>query len=83
MARIIKTDGTEIFIEPNNGTDFSLKELQDIVGGYIEIVRLPNFLVVANEEGLLLELEPNTIASLMAGTMIVGDVLICKHNEVL
>ncbi len=28
MAEIIKTDGTTIEVEPKNGTDFSLEELQ-------------------------------------------------------
>lgn len=36
MAEIIKTDGTRRPVHPSNGTDFSLEEMQTIVGGYIE-----------------------------------------------
>lgn len=39
MARLIKTNGLVVDIDPVNGTDFSLQELQACVEGYIEIVR--------------------------------------------
>ena len=42
MARVIKADGTIVMVSPENGTDFQLDELQEIVGGYIEIRRLYN-----------------------------------------
>lgn len=52
MAKIIKTDGTIVEVTPQNGTDFQLEELQKIVGGYIEVLRLTdNEIMVANEEG--------------------------------
>lgn len=52
MAHIIKTDGTIIEVQPKNGTDFQLEELQAVVEGYIQIVRLDNDKVmVVNEEG--------------------------------
>lgn len=35
MAQIIKVTGETKQVEPQNGTDFKLKELQEIVGGYI------------------------------------------------
>lgn len=38
MAKIIYTDGREVDVTPKNGTDFSLEELQEVVGGYIEII---------------------------------------------
>jgi hypothetical protein len=37
-AKLIKPDGSVIPIEPENGTDFSLEELNRMVGGYIEVV---------------------------------------------
>ena len=53
-ARLIKEDGRLTEIEPKNGTDFKLKELQDYIGGLIEIVYLPNeFILIVDEEGLL------------------------------
>lgn len=42
MARIIKTNGEIIPVEPKNGTDFQLEEMQEIVGGYIQLFYLMN-----------------------------------------
>jgi Domain of unknown function (DUF3846) len=74
----------------------SLEGLQKEVGGYIEMVRQLGFelgcrcplLMVANEEGLLLHLEPNLRATrvVMAsgnhlrGTIIVGDVFLLAEG---
>lgn len=89
MAQIIKTNGETIDVEPKNGKDFKLRELQAIVDGYIEIVRLPNDkIMVVNEEGKLRGLEPNVEATRIYYNVfgytdiIVGDVLICDANQV-
>lgn len=90
MARIIKTNGVEQEIKPKNGKDFKLKELQSFVGGYIEIVDLDNGeIMVVNEEGLLERLPFNSKATKIAkeaypgsDMYIVGDVLVCKDEEV-
>lgn len=37
----------------------SLETLQEIVGGYIECVREKDFDIIINEEGKLMDLEPN------------------------
>ena len=83
MATYSKADGTIKHVEPKNGTDFSLEELQGYVGGYIEIVVLPSgqFLVV-NEEGIIHGLPLNVYASAIAYQPIVGDVLQCKSSEI-
>lgn len=39
-ATIIYPDGREEKVSPANGNDFSLEEVQKIVGGYIEVVGL-------------------------------------------
>lgn len=39
-AYIVKASGETVEVEPRNGTDFQLEELQEAVGGYIEIVQL-------------------------------------------
>ena len=50
MATIYKTSGEVIETKPKNGTDFSLSELQAIVGGCIEIIDLFNGkIMVVNE----------------------------------
>ena len=46
--------------QPNNGSTFELKELQEVVGGYIEIVRLNDGrVIIVNEDGLSLNLPVN------------------------
>lgn len=89
-AKIYKADGSIIDVKPNNGTDFSIEELQDIVGGFIEIVSLMgNEIMVINEEGKLIDLPFNETATQMYQEVdgfydyIAGDVLVCDSNMVL
>jgi len=89
MAKIIKTNGEQIEVTPKNGKDFKLEELQEIVGGYIEVVWFPNDkIMVINEEGKLLNLPINETATKIYfdafsyNDVIVGDVLICGTNQV-
>lgn len=42
MATLIKTDGSKLEIQPQNGLDFQLDELQKFVDGYIDIINLHN-----------------------------------------
>jgi hypothetical protein len=63
-ARYLKTDGTEVEISPANGKKFTLKELQDLVGGYIEMVSIKDrFTMVINEEGAVNGMPKNEAAS--------------------
>lgn len=56
-----------------------LRELQEIVGGYIEAFNMfDNILCVCNEEGKLNGLTPNFIFN---GDVIVGDVFFCSAGE--
>ena len=83
MATWIKHTGEEVEVNPENGTDFSLEELQWFVCGFIEIINLGNKLMVVNEEGAFyMANDPNDKASLLAGQKIFGDVLVCKKNEI-
>jgi hypothetical protein len=90
MAQIIKTTGEVIEVAPKNGTDFSLEELQTIVGGWIEIVNLRDGrLLCLDEEGKLKGKERNFKATEIyrkgRGTtkdFIVGDVLICDNDQI-
>ena len=85
MAKIVKTNGEEIDVQPENGSDFSLGELQNIVGGLVEMIPYgTNELMVLNEEGKLIDLPVNNVATdLVCGMdVIVGDVLLCKGTEV-
>jgi hypothetical protein len=83
MARIIKADNTVTTVKPPKGS-FTLEELQAAVGGYIEVVRVPNsenLILVVNEEGLLKKLPLNEQATLLAQQPIVGDVVLCTLKE--
>lgn len=84
MAKIIKTTGEVINVEPRNKCDFKREELKEIVQGFIEIVWLADgkHIMVVNEEGHLLNLPINTIASQFYPGIIVGDVLFCERNQV-
>ena len=90
MAKIIKTDGTIVEVTPQNGTDFQLEELQKIVGGYIEVLRLTdNEIMVANDEGKFCctyNHEATKIAkeyeAIYKCEYICGDVVVCIYDEV-
>ena len=64
MATIYYTDGRSEERQPANGHDFELKELQQIVGGYIEILPMKDGrIMVCNEESKLLDLPRNAQAT--------------------
>ena len=59
MAKIYKTNGEVLDIEPKNGTDFQLEELRKVVSGNIEVAYLndtENRIMVLNEEGKIMDL---------------------------
>lgn len=89
---IIKTDGSKHVIAPKNGKKFELEELQELVGGYIQVIRLnnkDNQCMIVNENGKLYNLEHNAEASVIAHSyraifdndFIVGDVAIINNNQ--
>jgi hypothetical protein len=65
MARLIKVDGTETVLLPKHGMRWTLKELQDAVGGYIELMpdMPPTFRMVFDEEGRQKQLPVNAKAT--------------------
>ena len=84
VSEILLTNG-EILSRKPAGDTYTLDELQTIVGGYIEIIRLPaNLLMVLNEEGKLKGLPLNERATALTrgiladDDLIVGDVLVCE-----
>lgn len=85
---IIKSNGTSVDFMPQNGTDFSLEELQKAVGGYIQVVYISSTqIMVLNEEGKNEGLPYNHNASMifaMAGIkdIAVGDVVVCGKEMV-
>lgn len=90
MAEIIKTDGTRQSVQPANGADFTLEEMQAMVGGNIELVYLNDTeIMVVNEEGKINNLDFNFAATFEfrknypdSDDYIVGDVLVCNNEQI-
>ena len=87
MAKWIKADGNVVEVSPNNaGECFTLEELKGFVVGWIECINIsPKQVMVINEEGKLLNLPYNAVATeafRMAfqptDDFIVGDALLCE-----
>lgn len=91
MARLIKAIGGETEITPKNGEMFELEEAQKLVRGYIQIIPLDrDTVMIMDEEGKFKHNIANATATRIAeqhnalfpGDYIVGDVIICKSNEI-
>lgn len=83
MGIRIETDCAVRAQAPENGETFSLKELQEVVKGCIELVHMKDGrIMVVNDEGLLRNLDPNPIATLIVGQLIVGDVIVVERKEI-
>lgn len=87
---IIKADGKVFTVTPANKKTFQLKELQEAVKGFVEIIRLDRHraIMVINEEGKLIDLPVNETATDLFqeqyghGDYIVGDVLIAQYEQI-
>ena len=63
-AQIIKTNARVKSVKPKKNNVFDLKELQEFVGGYIQIVKTRDERVmVINEEAKIINLPYNEIAT--------------------
>ncbi|MPZ50842.1 MAG: DUF3846 domain-containing protein [Dehalococcoidia bacterium] len=86
MARLYEPSGRDSECTPHNGKKFTLAELQALVGGYIEMVRIPGDagkrVFFVDEEGRLKKLPPNVRASHIAGQLLVGNAVLCSPKEV-
>lgn len=64
---------------------WALPEIQKLVGGYFEIVRIPGVtdrIMLVDEDGRPKALKPNPNASELAGRLIVGDVLVVRRKDI-
>lgn len=81
MASVIYVNGAVLDI----GRGPTLEKLQEVVGGYVEAVPIPNSdgsgVLLVNEEGLLKGLGINQIASVIAGQSIVGNAVVCEQTS--
>lgn len=84
---LFKTDGSQEHVVPKNNKLFSLKELQEFVHGYIEVLKLYDgrygmLMLIVNEEGKLHKLPRNDKATFIVNSygfndIIVGDAIMC------
>lgn len=90
MAILIKPNGKEQKVSPAHGKTFTLEELQEYVGGYIEALYLRNDKIMfVDEDGKLKNYPINQKATDIAQgqtwiapwDMIVGTVIITDKNE--
>jgi len=84
VAVITHTDGKTTEVKPNDKSGFSLEELQGYVGGLIQVVpysATETDISYINEEGLLLGLPYNYVASSTFGVDLVGDVITVPFTE--
>lgn len=86
---VFQIDGQMTQHSPENGKHYTLEELQKLVGGYIQMITLPEDMVmVINEEGKMNRLPLNTRATELAvlsgsiypNDFIVGVALICPRR---
>ena len=83
---VVEPSGLIRTVEPSNGSSYSMEELQVFVGGYVQ--QIPSALasngveVWANEDGTLIGLAPNPVASAVAGVELVGTVLFTAAGRV-
>lgn len=88
-AKIVYPDKDSEDYTPKNGTTFELEEMQEIVGGYIEIIRLNDGrIIVVNEDGLNLNLPVNIEATNIlrrdhsTTQYIVGNSIVCDSDMI-
>ena len=88
-AHIYYPNGDFQETQPKNGTTFELEEMQEIVGGYIEVIRLNDGrIIIVNEEGLLQGLPVNIEATNIlrrdhsTTQYIVGNAIVCDADMV-
>ena len=88
IAVIITIEGDLKPCTPANGSDFTLNEVQEIVGGYIECVNLDDdTIMIVNENGKF-EQTPNLVATIIAvkkrairdGDYISGNAIVCDTS---
>ena len=82
MAQIIKVGCKPEDIQPKNGRKFDLDEALNLIGGWVQCIRLGHGnTMLVDEEGLLKHRPLNYEASKITGFPIVGTAIVCRNNE--
>lgn len=88
MARLIKSNGKEIPVFPENEGIFKLREVQEVIGGDVEILPIEiDSVMIIHKDCELKHLTFNKRATDIAFQnnvfrCITGDVLICASEEI-
>jgi hypothetical protein len=89
MSILITESGASRVIHPANERDYTLNELQSLLGcDMIEIVRAGSYIAVIDEEGKLRDRKINLVATaflkpyLQPFDVIVGPTLLCLQSEI-
>lgn len=88
MARLIKSNGKEILMFPENEGVFKLREVQEVIGGDVEILPIEiDSVMIIHKDCELKHLTFNKRATDIAFQnnvfrCIIGDVLICASEEI-
>lgn len=84
LATIIDPSGTVVEATPAHANGkWAFSDFQSLVGGYVEVVRLPaGKVALVNEEGLLQGLAPNPTASAVLGVPVVGTVVVVPAKAI-
>ena len=82
-AKLFETNCKIREVKPKNGKKFTLKELQELVGGYIAIIKpTEDFWVIADDEGKVKNLPVNLHASNIAKIEIYGPAVIIHPEQI-
>jgi hypothetical protein len=88
MATLYKSSGEILEVSPENGTNFGLREVQELVDGYVELLSLDQQnMILMDEEGKCRHKPVNINASKLVAERtgvnycLVGDVLLCAIGE--
>lgn len=76
-ALVIPAEGKPYLTKVSGG----YKQLQELVGGLIDAVSNDYASAYVNDEGLLIGLKFNRIASILMGRYLVGDAVVCGHTD--
>jgi hypothetical protein len=77
MALLITVDGDKTELK-----DAELSTLQEAVDGFIEVISFPGFDIIVDEEGMLKSKSINQAGSILAGQVVVGDIVVCRTGEI-
>jgi len=87
MAKLILPSGDTQDVQPAKGKKFTLKELQDLVGGYIRVwpFKHATHILLVDDDGGPKNLPPNSVASMMVQNQlnqkVVGNALWLAKDE--